>query len=238
MERSSRSPKTPVALSDSVHHLLKPYALAASAAGVSLSALGGSTQAEVIYTPAHKWLPVNRYFVLDLNHDGVNDFGFRLQSFRSDSGRYFNYYLAVGAAATFSQDSENQIYSVRSQGIFQCAVALPAGKTAGPKSPIHAGQAEMFWRFRGPSSSPFSACPWRGVSKPAYLGLKFSIKGKVHYGWARLGYISDRHPVKALLTGYAYETVPNKPIITGRTKGPDVITLQPDTLGSLALGKK
>jgi hypothetical protein len=27
--------------------------------------------------------------------------------------------------------------------------------------------------------------------------------------------------VKGLLTGYAYETIPNKPIITGKTKGPD-----------------
>ena len=28
--------------------------------------------------------------------------------------------------------------------------------------------------------------------------------------------------VKALLTGYAYETIPGKAIITGHTKGPDV----------------
>ena len=39
-----------------------------------------------------------------------------------------------------------------------------------------------------------------------------------------------------MLTGYAYETVPNKPIITGKTTGPDVITLDPATLGHLAQG--
>ena len=38
------------------------------------------------------------------------------------------------------------------------------------------------------------------------------------------------------LTGYAYETVPNKPIIAGKTKGPDVITAQPGGLGRLAQG--
>jgi hypothetical protein len=40
----------------------------------------------------------------------------------------------------------------------------------------------------------------------------------------------------ATLTGYAYETIPNKPIITGKTKGPDVITLDPATLGT-TIGK-
>jgi hypothetical protein len=38
------------------------------------------------------------------------------------------------------------------------------------------------------------------------------------------------------LTGYAYETIPNKPIIAGKTKGPDVFTVQPGSLGHLARG--
>jgi hypothetical protein len=44
--------------------------------------------------------------------------------------------------------------------------------------------------------------------------------------------------VSGTLTGYAYETIPNKPIIAGKTKGQDVIIFQPDTLGNLARGKK
>jgi hypothetical protein len=36
----------------------------------------------------------------------------------------------------------------------------------------------------------------------------------------------------------AYETVPDKPIIAGQITGPDVITVQPETLGGLALGRK
>jgi len=44
--------------------------------------------------------------------------------------------------------------------------------------------------------------------------------------------------VSGTLTGYAYETIPNKPIITGQTKGPDVITVQPERLGELARGTK
>jgi hypothetical protein len=73
------------------------------------------------------------------------------------------------------------------------------------------------------------------------LGLQFVITGKSHYGWARLNEsCTVRAPrgkgIKALLTGYAYETIPNKPIVTGKTKGPDVITLEPGSLGALAAG--
>jgi hypothetical protein len=69
-----------------------------------------------------------------------------------------------------------------------------------------------------------------------YLGFEFFIKGKVHYGWARMNVTFSGRTVTAVLTGYAYETVPNKPLITGKTTGPDVITLRPGTLGRLARG--
>jgi hypothetical protein len=74
------------------------------------------------------------------------------------------------------------------------------------------------------------------------LGLKFVIHGKVHYGWARfsvtLGHHRQYDDVSGTLTGYAYETIPNKPIIAGQITGPDVITVQPETLGELAHGRK
>jgi hypothetical protein len=93
-----------------------------------------------------------------------------------------------------------------------------------------------------------SLCPWgRGVSVQ-YLGLKFLIKGKIHFGWARLGSFLFFPKPAATLTGYAYETIPNKRIATGRTKGPDdasieepnaalaLPTPEPATLGALAMG--
>jgi hypothetical protein len=42
----------------------------------------------------------------------------------------------------------------------------------------------------------------------------------------------------ATLTGYAYETIPNKPIIAGKIEGPDEITVEPATLGHLAAGTR
>jgi hypothetical protein len=52
----------------------------------------------------------------------------------------------------------------------------------------------------------------------------------------------QNYKINAILTGYAYETIPNEPIIAGKTKGSDVITVQPgtmsDSLGGLALGRR
>ena len=89
--------------------------------------------------------------------------------------------------------------------------------------------------------------PWINV-KDRYLGLKFQIKGSTHYGCARLNIKVSKTTITATLTGYAYETIPKKPIIAGETKGPDdvsveesntalnVPTPEPTTLPVLALG--
>ena len=72
--------------------------------------------------------------------------------------------------------------------------------------------------------------------KNGYLGLKFTLNGKVHYGWARVSLtIKNNRFNTATLTGYAFETIPNKSIIIGKTQGPDVI-VRPATLGDLAAG--
>jgi peptidoglycan hydrolase-like protein with peptidoglycan-binding domain len=81
--------------------------------------------------------------------------------------------------------------------------------------------------------------------KNRYLGLKFSVNGETHYGWARLN-VSFRAPhITATLTGYAYETEANKAIDAGQTKETTTSELrtprnrkaqQVSALGVLALG--
>jgi hypothetical protein len=86
--------------------------------------------------------------------------------------------------------------------------------------------------------SVFSVGEWHNV-KTRYLGLAFSIQGQIHYGWARLNVNQDGCVITAVLTGYAYETVPGKPIITGKTSGPSEVSeteRMPPTLGLLAKG--
>lgn len=230
MKRTSRQPSK---LSESLHRQLNSYALAASTAGVGLLALGQSAEARVVYTPAHKRLPINKNFYLDLNHDGVNDFQLLLASSNRTSG----FTRALSVRWTTKTQSQNQIYSVLSGGVL-CAAALPEGKRVGPSRGFNnrLNAAGMFGVFSNPDcTSYWKYGPWLNVKGQAYLGVRFAIKGKVHYGWARIGHISPNKPVKALLTGYAYETIPNKAIIAGKTSGSDVV-VDPATLGHLAAG--
>ncbi|MFZ0322058.1 MAG: hypothetical protein WAL56_23225 [Candidatus Sulfotelmatobacter sp.] len=89
-----------------------------------------------------------------------------------------------------------------------------------------------------------SGGPWKNATN-RFLGLKFLINGEVHYGRARLTVLTDSHKetVKATFTGYAYETIANQPILTGRISGTDEetaidrsATSRTVRLGLLALG--
>ena len=74
MPRSSRPTRTPANLSESIHHQLNMYALAAGAAGVGVLALAQPVEAKIVYTPAHRVIGPDSRYLLDLNHDGITDF--------------------------------------------------------------------------------------------------------------------------------------------------------------------
>ena len=60
---------------------------------------------------------------------------------------------------------------------------------------------------------------WGGNLRNRYLGVRFLIKGKFHYGWIRLTVTLNvklnKPTLAATITGYAYETVPGTPILAG-----------------------
>ncbi len=86
--------------------------------------------------------------------------------------------------------------------------------------------------------------PWvddgKGI-KAGYLGVRFKIHNELHYGWIRLCIKThveegENNTFTATLDGYAYETIPNKSIIAGETKGADDLVRDPGSLGALAAG--
>src|SRR5579863_6832377 len=70
--RSAR-PKQPV--NPSLDKKLAAYVTAAGAAGVAILAGATPAAAEIVYTPEHVILKGNSTYQIDLNHDGINDFG-------------------------------------------------------------------------------------------------------------------------------------------------------------------
>jgi hypothetical protein len=216
---------------------------------VGVLALAQPAEAKIVYTPADKWIPLGQNFYVDLNHDGINDFRFWLASANWSTSATKGTARSLNVQVATSRQTKNAFYFSVSQS-YPCVPPLRKGKTVGPKSPFSGlGAPFLFLKsFRsGLTDERHSVCRWLGV-KQAYLGVRFLIKGKTHYGWIRLGYVSAEPRSKAKLTGYAYETIPNKPIIAGQTKELDDIsaeqpdaaltmpTPEPATLGALALG--
>jgi hypothetical protein len=230
-----RTPRKLADLSQSFRQRLNSYALAASAAGVGVLALAPPANAKIVYTPAHKLITPNHTIPLDLNHDRIADF--RLKDIRFTTSPFGFSHIAMLSVVPARNANKAAGYSAFNQ---HYASALKAGVSIGPKGKFASGPRVManVYSDTGAHQGTAGQClgPWGNVVN-RYLGLKFLVQGKVHFGWARLsvscsGFVN----VDATLTGYAYETIPNKPIITGKTKGPDIITLQRGSLGRLAQG--
>jgi hypothetical protein len=210
MKPSSRPSRTPSRLSTSVRHQLSLYALAAGAAGVLT--LAQPSEAKIVYKKTH--VVIGGYW-LDLNPDGIHNFW--LGHWMCGTATVVDCISLSGVSRGYSS------IEVKHEGTHTWARALHSGAR------IPAGSFQWFAQLvsgRG---------PWYNV-KNRYLGLKFRFKGKTHYGWARMSVLGTLGNLTATLTGYAYETIPNKPIIAGKTKGLDVITVEPGSLGRLAQG--
>ncbi|HWY58998.1 MAG TPA: hypothetical protein VNZ03_31335 [Terriglobales bacterium] len=237
MKHSSRPTRTPANLSKSMHHQLSAYALAASAAGVGILALPQPAAAKIVYTPAHTH--INGDLSLDLNHDGIVDYEFYEHKYNSV---FWEMWVRGG---------KNQVLASGPHASF--AAALPAGVRLGAKRKWATGYGIMVgWSGTSTGNTNTGTRhygPWFNVHH-RYMGFKFLMDGHFHYGWARLNVTMANDLIDAVLTGYAYETIPNKPIITGKTKGSDEIDSiaqpnpvsvttpipKPATLGTLALG--
>jgi hypothetical protein len=228
---------------DSLNRQLSTYAQVASAAGVSVLALAGASEAKVVYTETHQVTHTGFPLYIDLNHDGIKDFLLQTMFYAGSSG------LEVGLDASGYRNGDNVVAGrrfSRSGYFLSAASALPAGARIGPKGNFSVRFPFMAEElFNGVGSQNSDLGPWAGKGegvRDRYLGLKFVVDGEVHYGWARLSVTLGHHrqfdDVSGTLTGYAYETVPDKPIIAGQITGPDVITVPPETLGGLALGRK
>jgi hypothetical protein len=239
MKPVSRPPRTPSQLPVSLDHLVNLYALAAAgesaqhrfdmrglvARAVALGALAlpHLADARIVYTKAHRVVGFSTSVQLIFR----NEPEFTLWNNATDNG--FTYEVLV--IAPLKQG--NGAVGKTSHGV-PFASALRRGSRIGSNRAFLSGSACL---VRGHPSSIYGG-PWVNV-KNRYLGLKFRINGHVHYGWARMSVSAGNGKgIGALLTGYAYETISNKPIIAGKTKGTDDGMIDPLTLGRLALGRR
>jgi|HubBroStandDraft_2_1064218.scaffolds.fasta_scaffold07039_2 hypothetical protein len=226
-----RPARVPSQLSESLHQRLSAYTFAASAAGVSVLALSHPAEARIVYTSADVKFSFGSQVPIDLNHDGVVDFYIKLNgTFGPSSTRSW-------IQVYWPPDGSNATNAVRGKS-YLLASALPAGVGVGTLGQDFLDQPYMAVYSLGAQGSRRYSGPWWNGGKGRknmYLGLRFEINGKAHFGWARLNVTVRKgqgiNHFSGLLTGYAYETIPNKPIIAGKEHGKDDATL-----GRLAQG--
>lgn len=226
-------------LPPATHHQLNMYALAAGTAGVAALALAPTAEAKVVYTPAKVPILISSgLYNLDLNNDGVTDFKITNTRNHNTDQSFFNLFAqgvngnAVGATFVYGSFPGN-------------AHVFSQGQQIGAGQVFFNGYNKMASFYIG--GGGYSAHGnWVNVSN-RYLGLRIQIAGQIHYGWARFNVQVLGHPVriKALLTGYAYETDSGKAIVAGDTGGAEAEVTPHDfqkpaeapvMLGMLAMG--
>jgi len=234
--------RSPSRLSASLNQHLNLYALAASAAGVSLLTLPQPSEAKVVYTKSHQIIGASGIYPLDLNHDGILDFV--IQEIGAPGA-------GSGGNTLWAKEAFGNGIEGSKHGLFGFAAALRKG------APISSGQAfvsssrsygEIMINVGCSTLGCQTSGQWINVTG-LYLGLKVQINGQTHYGWARLNVQHQAHTITATLTGYAYETVPNKGILAGAIHETGGASSSPysvestsagpaSSLGQLALGAR
>jgi hypothetical protein len=222
IDPTSRQPShLPSKLNHRLDKRLLTYMAAAGAAGVSVLAMTQPADAKVIYTPADQSLTTNEGR-FDLNHDGITDF----------------FFVQYGLGNIWSY----LVFPAHFNKMMNHAKPLAPGVSVGPGGDFGGGAQEMA-NFCVCSGSFASTGSWAGEQNE-YMGFEFNIKGAAHFGWARISAVN----FGLTLSGYAYETVSLKPIVTGDTgsnndeddsvdqQKPAAVSPQASGLGKLALG--
>jgi hypothetical protein len=227
MKRSTKSfAKKASNLYQSVHQRLNMFAGATVVAVLSVLALARPSEAKIVYTPVRVVI-FNRTYNLDLNKDGMADFSISASD-------------AIGSCkGQVNLTDSLKVVPTQGNGVLGSgglAAVLRAGAPIGPTVMYPGTELTMAYLKLGWFSAGSWGCylehlergNWLNVTN-RYLGLKFMIKGKAHYGWAKLT-VQIRLGLRTTLTGYAYETIAGKSIMAGKTHGPaDDSTLNPDS---------
>jgi len=205
-------------LGGTTNHRMRLYSLAAAAASVSALALAQPAEATIVITnkniPIHSGTPV----MLDLNGDGIADFQFylRTSSYHSVRGNSLSLQKLTAGGGVIGQG--------------EAVSALIRGAKIGPGGPFGSfvGAIENSFlcttkRCAGGTQSGYTFNQqlygnWAGGQPNRFVGVKFKINGKTHYGWVRLT-VTVKHKgnghgptgsFSATITEYGYESVANK----------------------------
>lgn len=147
---------------------------------------------------------------MDLDGDGVNDYYFRLDHADFDSWWWCH----------LDTDHNNEMASIYPlDGVAPFDIPFPVLLMAGDVIDETYTWADISVDVNavlGMRQNSVSAHEPHMVNEgDQYIGLRFDISGEFHYGWMLLNATTDHDSMIVTVKEYAYETMPNTPIITG-----------------------
>ncbi|HEY7099692.1 MAG TPA: hypothetical protein VH437_23410 [Terriglobales bacterium] len=205
-------------LSSALDHRLFLYTVAA---GACLAATPVSN-AEVLFTPSNAVVQRSgpKTLAIDIDHDGLADFTLGITHCLS-----FSFSFMIPCLRAYTAAHSNQIAASSKWA----AVLNKGAAITGHHSFIGNVKMTTYFGFLG----------FWGNTANKFLGVRFLIAGEVHYGWIGFRSVKAEYPaISATLAGWAYETVPNTPIIAGDmgTAAPLDSSISPTSLEILATG--
>ena len=236
--------KNPTQLSDSLQKTLNAYALAATAAGVSLIALVPPAESKIIYKKTHVLMVANGTYFLDLLPPPLQlgVFKFKLKNSKGTKYQGYGAVLAISGSVMAYKPGGGSVIcpastTIKGSGKTYYGSALKMGAAINSKAKFqHKGVLEKWCSNK--TTSPSYKGPWKDQTN-LYLGLRFKdLNGFSHYGWVRLNVSVNSKSISGLITGYGYETIPYKGITAGQQKEQKtgIGGGQSAGLGSLAAG--
>lgn len=226
------------ALPETLEHQISRYSVVAAGAGVGLAALAQPATATIVIN--NKNIPIPLCYstapcpvAIDFNNDGIADVELMFTDYPTHSS--FSVLLTARklAAGAGIMSAGPNLYQL------PYASCLIRGAKIGPSAQF--GSAVTVERsLGGLYGAHYRFGKWGGSHPNRFMGVKFQIHGKTHYGWVRIT-VNTTSLMTATITEYGYETVANKTVLAGLPGAalvpPRAAARQPvATLGALALG--
>lgn len=164
----------------------------------------------------------NEYFFIDLDDNGVNDFQIGMFNAQMTTSQTYtwNGVWASGINTSSLATTSNAIAYSGVAFSYKLTLPLSAGSTIG------ASKSFSYYNLLGVVSYWSTALGSAGGNGyfgnftnqgEKYMGLRFTVGGNIHYGWARIQVDSANYGFT--LMDYAYETCPDKSIEAGMMIG-------------------
>lgn len=162
-------------------------------------------------------LAYNKHISLDVDADGVTDFGFFSQLI-AHSGKSYLYLMitpkTIKGSSVMVQNGEEEVVNALWSVPLDISTEIKDVPAEG-----RAWTSHLMKAFVMSISETGSVKEYNGLwidKKSKYLGIKFKIAGKFHYGWVKLSHTKLTDEV--IFEDYAYSKVPEQGIIAGKTE--------------------